>query len=134
MIARDMKILVPTAGFPPALQTAYYIVRIAHSLRADLVVLHVYSGNSPSPDARAAFDVFIEAGQKVGVGVHSRVQRGDVIDSITSIAGTGEYALIVMGASNDTEVDKWISARLLNSTRLPVVVIPHAFEKKGNQS
>ena len=126
-----MNLLVPTAGFPPAKQSAYYIVRIAHNLKADIVVLHVYSGASPEPDARAAFDVFAEAASKVGISVHSRIQRGNTLESIITVAESGEYALVIMGASVGVEVEEWISSKVLHSSQLPVVVIPHAITAKG---
>ncbi|PKK82595.1 MAG: hypothetical protein CVT49_13005 [candidate division Zixibacteria bacterium HGW-Zixibacteria-1] len=126
-----MKILVPTAGFPPAKQSADYIVRIANNLSADLVVLHVYSGTNPEPNAKAAFDVFVETANKAGINVQSRVQRGNIVDSIISVAESGEYALIIMGASAGIGLEEWISSQVLHSSHLPVVVIPHAFPTKG---
>jgi len=126
-----MKILVPTAGCPPAKQSADYIVRIAHNLDADIVVLHVYTGTNPEPDAQAAFDVFAEAANKIGVSVQSRIQRGTILESIVSFAESGEYALIIMGASVGVVLEEWLSSQVLHSSRLPVVVIPHAFSTKG---
>lgn len=129
-----MKVLVPTAGLPPAKQSAEYIVRIAKSLKADLVVLHVYTGANPEPDSKAAFDVFAEAAEMVGINVHSRIQQGRILDSIISVADKGEYGLIIMGASAGVEVEEWISSQVLHSSHLPVVVIPHLFSTKGERT
>jgi len=126
-----MKILVPTAGLPPASQSVEYIVRIAGKLKADIIVLHVYRDAYPEPDAKATFDLFIEAGKKIGLNVQSRLQRGDVVDTIKSVAESGDFALIIMGASSGVAVEEWTSSQVLHSSRLPVVVIPHALSTKG---
>jgi len=110
--------------------TAEYIVRIASRLGADIVVLHVYDGSHPAPDARAAFDVFVEAADKTGLGVQSRVQRGPVVETIIAVAEQGDFALIVMGASADVAVEDWVSSRVLHRSQLPVVVVPHLYRRK----
>lgn len=126
-----MKVLVPTAGSPPAKYSAEYIVRIASKLGADIVVLHVYEGSLPPPDARAAFDIFVEAAARKGLKVQSRVQHGPVVDAIISFAESGDFALIIMGVSAGTAVEKWVSSRVLHASQLPVVVIPHLSATKG---
>ena len=129
-----MRVLVPTAGSPPARQTVEYVVRIARNLKADIVVLHVYSDSHPEPDAREAFDIFSEAAADSGLGVQSRIQRGSIVDTIVSVAEDGEFALVIMGASMGAPLEEWISSKVLHSADLPVVVIPHALPLKGNIS
>ncbi len=129
-----MKLLVPTAGSPPARQTVEYVVRIARNLQADIVVLHVYSNAHPESDAREAFDIFSEAAADSGLGVQSRIQRGSIVDTIVSVAQNGEFALIIMGASVGVPLGEWISSKVLHSADLPVVVIPHALPLKGSIS
>ncbi len=127
-----MKVLVPTAGSPPARHTVEYVVRIAHNLQADIVVLHVYSDSHPEPDAREAFDIFSEAAADCGLGVQSRIQRGPVVETIISTAQDGDFALIIMGASIGLPLKDWISSRILRAAGLPVVVIPLDLSLKGD--
>lgn len=129
-----MKVLVPTAGSPPARQTVDYVVRIARNLHADIVVLHVYPESHPQPDAREAFDIISDAAADAGIGVQSRIQRGPIVDTIVSVAEDGEFALIIMGASVGVPLEEWISSKVLHSADLPVVVIPHGLSSKGNIS
>ena len=127
-----MKILVPTAGSPPARQTVEYIVRIARNLNTDIVVLHVYSDSHGESDARAAFDIFTEAVANSNLGVQSRIQRGSIVDTIVAVAKDGEFVLVIMGASMGVPLEDWISSQVLHAADLPVVVIPHALPMKGN--
>lgn len=129
-----MKVLVPTAGSPPARHTADYVVRIARNISADIVVLHVYSDSHPTPDAREAFDIFARAAAESGLGVQSRIQRGSIIDTIVSVAEDGKFALIIMGASMGVPLEDWISSKVLHTADLRVVVIPHALPLKGKAS
>ncbi|MEA2030758.1 MAG: universal stress protein [candidate division Zixibacteria bacterium] len=126
-----IKILVPTAGAPPEMNSAEYIVRIASRLQADIVVLHIYEGSHPSPEASAAFDILVEVVAAKGLKVTSRIQRGDIVNTIVDVAQTGNFALVVMGVSSGKIVDKWISSHILHSSDLPVVVIPHSLNIKG---
>jgi len=127
-----MRILVPTAGAPPAKQSAEYIARIATRINAEIVVLHVYDGLHPAPDARTAFDTFSEAARQNNLKVSSLVQRGPIVETIIDVAENGDFALIVMGASKGAIVDQWISSRVMHATELPVVVIPHSLPLKGS--
>ena len=126
-----MKILVPTAGYPPAKQSVEYIVRIAIRLQADIVVLYVYNKSHPATDARDAFDVFNNAVAGSGLSVQSRIQRGSVEETIISVAEEGDYSLIIMGASAGLAIEEWISSKILLDSQLPVVVIPYGLPERG---
>ena len=129
-----MKVLVPTAGSPPARHSAEYIVRIASKLKADIVVLHVSETTDPEPEATKAFDIFVDAAAEMGLNVQSLIQKGSVVDTIISVAEKDNFALIIMGASEGVTVDDWISSKILHTSQLPVVVIPHTLATKGRKT
>ncbi len=122
-----MKILVPTAGSPPAERIAEYVARIAKSLDAEILVIHIHEDPEPFKDGQEALDVMKGAAEASGLRVKSLMKRGPVIETIIEIAERESANLIVMGASKGTMVDQWMSASVLHKSELPVVVIPHAY-------
>lgn len=125
-----MKILVPTAGPVPAKEKADYIVNIAKGLRAELMVMHILKEEEPAKSAEEAFDPFFRAGQKAQVNMTKLLKKGDVVYSIVECAEKESADLIIMGASPGKVVAEWISADVMNKTRIPVVVIPHELRKR----
>ena len=128
-----MKILVPTAGSPPAKATAEYISRIAKSLGAEILVLHIYEGDEPSADGREAVSVLKRAAESRNIPVMTLVEKGHVVEAIIEVGRREEVSLVVMGASTGKVVDQWISAEALHKSELPVVVIPHVVTSRENR-
>jgi nucleotide-binding universal stress UspA family protein len=120
-----MLILAPTAGTPPATESAEYIIRIAHLLSADLLALHIYEGDEPGADGAQALEVFAAAGRRPGVKVESLARRGPIVQAILAVTKERSADLIVMGASKGRVVDEWLSADVKQQATVPVVVIPH---------
>lgn len=120
-----MKILVPTAGARAAKDNAEYILRIAATLNAEVVALHVLRTGEPQPVGEAAVGVFADMGKKGQTPVKTVIKRGDVVATILETAKEEAVQLIVMGASHGKVVDEWMSADALNKTAVPVLVIPH---------
>ena len=125
-----MKILVPTAGPVPAKEKADYIAKIAKGLRAELLVMHILKEGELAKSAEEAFDPFFRAGQKASVNLTKLLKKGDVVPSIIECAEEESADLIIMGASPGKVVAEWISAEVMNKTRIPVVVIPHELRKR----
>ena len=121
-----MKILVPTAGSPPAKATAEYVSRIAKSLGAEILVLHVHADDEPSADGREAVSVLKRAAESEGIPVMTLVQKGHAVEAIIEVGRRENVGLVVMGISTGKVVDQWISSEALHKSELPVVVIPHA--------
>ena len=120
-----MKILVPTAGSPPAKATAEYVSRIAKGLGAEILVLHVYEGDEPSADGREAVSVLKRAAESEDIPVTTLVEKGHAVEAIIEVGRRENVGLVVMGISTGKVVDQWISAEALHKSELPVVVIPH---------
>lgn len=121
-----MKILVPTAGSPPAKATAEYVSRIAKGLGAEILVLHVYEGDQPSADGQEAVSVLKRAAELANLAVTTSIEKGRAVEAIIEVGRRENVGLVVMGISTGKVVDQWISAEALHKSELPVVVIPHA--------
>lgn len=127
-----MQILVPTAGSEPDPANAAYVVGIAASLGAGLLVLHVRQASDPEADwmaAAAAFEeaaadsgVAVDALQKVAADAHDRGE--EIAQAIAAVAAEGHCALIVMGASPQAKLSGWVSGRVREASAVPVVVVP----------
>jgi nucleotide-binding universal stress UspA family protein len=128
-----MKILVPTAGTPPAKETAEYVSRIARGLGAEILVLHVYEGEEPSADGLEAVSELKTAAESVDIPVRTLVEKGHVVDAIVEVGRREKVSLVVMGISAGKVVDQWISAEALHKSELPVVVIPHVVTSRQNR-
>ena len=123
-----MKILVATAGPVPAKKKAEYIVNIAKRLDAGVIALHILQGEDQKP-GQAALAMFSETGQKMHVNVAGVLEKGDIVPTIVKFAEKEGADLIIMGASEGKVVAEWVSAGVMEKTKIPVVVIPHEFKK-----
>ncbi|MEE9403353.1 MAG: universal stress protein [Algisphaera sp.] len=132
-----MHILIPTAGTEPAQENAAYVVSIAKSLGAALLVLHVRQEADPETDWMATAAAFEEAasGSEVEVDSMQRVAEArddraeEIARAIAEAAEEGHCALIVMGASPQAKLSDWVSSRVARESKVPVVVVPRLEEK-----
>ena len=129
-----MKILVPTAGTPPAKANADYVSRIAKGLGAEILVLHVYEGDEPGADGLEAVEVIKRAAESQSIPVTTLVEKGHAVEAIIEVGRREKVDLVVMGISSGKIVDLWISAEALHKSELPVVVIPHTAISPGSSS
>jgi len=123
-----MKILVTTAGPVPAKNKAEYIVDIAKRLGADVIALHIMKGEDPM-QGQKALTIFSEARRKAHVNVARVLERGDIVPTIIECAEEETVDLIIMGASEGKVVAEWVSAGVMEKTKIPVVVIPHELKR-----
>ncbi len=124
-----MKILVPTAGTAAAQNSAHYIVDIAARMNADVVALHIVRDGESEAEAAEGPRVFADAGREAGVKVIERVESGKIVPTIHMVADEVSAGLIIMGASNGTVVGRWTSSNVLDTSNIPVLVIPHVMEE-----
>ena len=77
-----------------------------------------------------ALRIFNEAGTKTGVKVKSKLVVGEVVESILGAADAENADLIVMGATGERELKKWIKGNVLievmERATVPVTIIPSA--------
>ena len=119
------RILVPTSGPSAAAETADYAMQIADSLNATAVVLHVVRSGKTREAGELTMEYFAEAGENNEVNVVTHFAEGALLDTIIDFAEENDIDLIVMGASQGTIVDKWISSDVRDNTSIPVLVIPY---------
>ena len=119
------RILVPTSGPSAAAETADYAMQIADSLNATVVVLHVVRSGKTREAGELTMEYFAEAGENNEVNVVTHFAEGALLDTIIDFAEENDIDLIVMGASQGTIVDKWISSDVRDNTSIPVLVIPY---------
>ena len=124
-----MKILVATAGPVPAKKKAEYIVNIAKRLSAELIVLHILREEQANAAGEQALEIFVQAGQEAHVNVARVLEKGDIVPTIIKFAEKEGAGLIIMGASEGKVVAEWVSADVMEKTKIPVVVIPHEYKK-----
>ncbi len=122
-----MKILVPTAGPEPASEKAEYISKLASSLEAEIIALHITQNNDEKP-GKEAFKIFENQCNKDNIKIKTLIKDGDVVPIISKVADEEDVDLIVMGASEGRVVAKWLVADVLERTKVPVVIIPMGFE------
>ena len=122
-----MKLLVPTAGPEPAREKAEYVSKLACSLEAELIVLHIVKDNNEQP-GKEAFEIFKTQCNKDNVKIKTLFKEGEIIPTISKVADEEGADLIVMGASEGRVVAKWLAADVLERTKVPVVIIPMGFE------
>lgn len=120
------RILVPTAGSLPARETANAIVNVAQSLGADLIPLHIVMEGEHEAGAIQGPKLLADAAHAAGVSSVPATRHGELISTIIKTAEEFEVSLILMGASEGTIVNKWLSANVMNRCKIPVVVIPHS--------
>jgi len=123
-----MKMLVPTAGPVPAKKKAEYIINIAKRLGADVIALHIMQEEEQTHGLKA-LTILCEAGRKAHVNVARILEKGDIVPTIIEFADKESADLIIMGTSEGKVVAEWLSAGVMEKTKVPVVVIPHEFKK-----
>ncbi|WP_455392371.1 universal stress protein [[Eubacterium] cellulosolvens] len=122
-----MKLLVPTAGPEPAREKAEYISKLASSLEAELIVLHIVKDNNEEP-GKEAFEIFENQCKKDNIKIKTLFKEGEVVPTISAVADEEDADLIVMGASEGRVVAEWLVADILQRTKVPVVIIPMGFD------
>ena len=123
-----MKILAATAGPVPAKNKANYIINIAERIGAEVIALHILKGEALT-EGQKALTIFSEAGRKACVNVTRVLERGDIVPTIIECAEEETVDLIIMGASEGKVVAEWVSAGVMEKTKIPVVVIPHELKR-----
>jgi len=122
-----MKILIPTAGPEPAREKAEYVAKLASSLEAKMIVLHIVQNNNEKP-GKEAFKIFENQCKKDKIKLKTVIKDGEVVPTISKVAEEEKADLIVMGASEGRVVEKWLAADILERTKVPVVIIPMGFD------
>lgn len=122
-----MKILIPTAGPEPAREKAEYVAKLASSLEAEMIVLHIVQNNNEKP-GKEAFKIFENQCNKSKIKLKTVIKDGEIVPAISKVADEESADLIVMGASEGRVVEKWLAADILERTKVPVVIIPMGFE------
>jgi len=122
-----MKLLVPTAGPVPARENAEYISKLACSLEAELIVLHIVKDNKEEA-GKEAFKIFENQCNKENIKIKTIIEKGDVIPTISKVAEAEDVELIVMGTSAGLMVAKWLATDVSDRSKIPVVIIPMGFE------
>ena len=122
-----MKLLVPTAGPEPARDKAEFVSKLACSLEAEILVLHIAKDNNEEP-GKEAFKIFENQCKKEKINLKTIIGHGDIIPTISKVADSENVDLIVMGASEGKIVAKWLAADVLERSKIPVVIIPMGFE------
>lgn len=123
----SMKLLIPTAGPVPARENAEYISKLACSLEAELVVLHIIKDNNQEA-GKEAFKIFENQCNKENIKIKTIIENGEVIPSISKVAEAEDVELIVMGTSAGSLVAKWLATDVSERSKIPVVIIPMGFE------
>ena len=122
-----MKILVPTAGPEPAREKAEYISKLACSLEAELIILHIAQNNNEEP-GKEAFKIFENQCNKENIKLKTIIESGKVIPTISKVADSEDVDLIVMGASEGRVVAEWLATDVMERSKVPIVIIPMGFE------
>jgi len=97
-----------------------------------MVVIHVRSKGTKLSEKEEveAFRIFEEAARKTGVKMKTRLVEGDVVESILKAADEETADLIVMGATTEPTLKKWIKGNVLievmERATVPVTIIPSA--------
>ncbi len=127
-----MKVLAPTAGPTPAARSADFIAGLCKDIDAEMIVIHVRSKGSKLSEGeeKEAFRIFQDAANRTGVKVKTRLVEGEVVESILGAADSEQADLIVMGATAEPELKKWIKGNVLievmERATIPVTIIPWA--------
>jgi nucleotide-binding universal stress UspA family protein len=127
-----MKVVAPTAGPTPASRSADFIAGLCRDIDAQMIVIHVRAKGSKltEKEEKEAFSIFQEAAQKTGVKVRTRLVEGEIVKSILDSAERESADLIVMGATAEPELKKWIKGNVLlevmERSTVPVTIIPSA--------
>lgn len=121
-----MKMLVCSAGGRAARESAGYIVKVGISLGASILALHVSRPGEPREVGDDAVAALAVACKQANLAVETRVKDGDAIATIVATAEAEAVQLILMGPSYDRFPEDWLSTRVMQSTGIPVVVVPPA--------
>jgi nucleotide-binding universal stress UspA family protein len=121
-----MKMLVCSAGGRSARESAGYIVKVARSLDAAIVALHVSRPGEPREVGDDAVGALASACKEANLAVTGYVRDGDVVATIVSTADEEQPQLILMGPSQGRFPEEWLSTRVMQATDVPVVVVPPA--------
>jgi nucleotide-binding universal stress UspA family protein len=122
-----MKLLVPTAGPVPAAEKAEYVSKLACSLEAEMIVLHIVQDNNEKA-GKEAFGIFENQCNKDNIKIKTITEQGEITPTITKVAEAENVDRIVMGASEGRVVAKWFATDILERSKVPVVIIPMGFE------
>jgi len=123
-----MKLLVPTAGPEPAREKAEYVSRLASSLEAELIVLHIIRNNNALP-GKEALKIFEKQCKKDNIKIKTLIKDGEIVPTISKVADEEKVDLIVMGASEGRVVAQWLAADIMERSKVPMVIIPMGFEE-----
>ncbi len=127
-----MKVLAPTAGPTPAARSANFIAGLCKDIDAEMIVIHVRSKGTKLSEKEEgeAFRIFEDAAKEAGVTVKTRLVEGDVVESILGASEKESADLIVMGATAEQTLKKWIKGNVLievmERSTVPVTIIPSA--------
>jgi nucleotide-binding universal stress UspA family protein len=124
-----MRILIPTAGEEAAREIAEYVMDVARRMAAEVTVLHILRDGETDQDGVQSCLVYTSAASDAGVKVSSRINSGDVVETILRIAEEVQADLILMGASGGGLVENWLSANVMGKGSVPVLVVPHCFRR-----
>ena len=127
-------ILVPTSGTVTAVESAEYAIRVAKSLKAEIHVLHVVTEDKDVESMKESLRSFERAGEESQVAVRGVTAVGNVIDQIIDYAESNLVSLILMGASNGSVVERWLSHEVLAQTAVPVLVMPYQIFDSENDA
>lgn len=119
-----MKMLVCSAGGRAARESAGYIVKVGVSLNASMLALHVSRPGEPREVGDDAVAALAAACKEANLAVETRVKDGDVVATIVATAREEAVQLILMGPSHGRFSEDWLSTRVMQSTEIPVVVVP----------
>ena len=121
-----MKFLVATSGSVPAKEKADYIVNIAKHFKADIAALHIIEGEDKG-EGNAALEIFVKSAKRAGVRLTKILQTGDIAQTIIETAVRVAADMIIIGASQGKDGGEWISSDIIKRSKIPIVVVPHAF-------
>jgi nucleotide-binding universal stress UspA family protein len=127
-----MKLLIPTAGPVPAKEKAEYVSKLACSLDAELLILHIVQNDDETPGLEA-FKIFEKQCKKDDIDFKTKIEHGEIVHTISKVAEKEEVDLIVMGASAGNIVGKWLVADIMERSKVPIVIIPMGFENVFDQ-
>jgi nucleotide-binding universal stress UspA family protein len=127
-----MKLLIPTAGPVPAKEKAEYVSKLACSLDAELLILHIVQNDDETPGLEA-FKIFENQCNKDNIKLKTIIEHGEIVPAISKVAEKEEADLIVMGASTGSIVGKWLAADIMERSKIPIVIIPMGFENVFDQ-
>ena len=98
-------------------------------MAADVTVLHILRDGETDEDGVQSCLVYASAASDAGVKVSTRINSGDVVKTIVRIAEEDQTDLILMGASGGGLVENWLSADVMGTGNVPVLVVPHCFRR-----